>query len=170
MKRKDKKVFLTYWFYIFAFFITLLLFTSFVAFCIIYLCTVSVEVNPTVPTLYYLTPIAIIMAAFMISVSGYYHFQMTILTPEGVKSRCLWCTIRELKWEEVKEVRLQAYYISVQGGFVSGWFVFDDGEEKREVNGLMSKKTHIVLRYNKRTKAAVEKFCKDKLVVKEMYL
>ena len=165
MKKKDKKVFLTYWFYIFGFFIGTILTMGEVVFCIVCLCTDSKEV-----ILYYLTPIMIIMMVFMISVSGYYHFQMTILTPEGVKSRCLWCTIRELKWEEVKEVRLQAYYVSVQGGFASGWFVFDDGEERREVNGIMEKNTHIVLRYNKRTKAAVEKFCKDKLVVEEMYL
>lgn len=110
------------------------------------------EVNPTITPLYWVFPIYTLLALFCVWFLCYFFIQFTILTEEGIKVRCLWCTIRKLTWEEVKEVRLESFYVSVEGFFSSKWYLFDDGEQRIIKNGLVNKKTHITLNYSKRAK------------------
>ena len=93
-------------------------------------------------------------------------FQFIVLSEEGIKAKTVWRTIRALKWEEIKEVRYERFYISVQGGFSSGWFVFDDGVERKQVNGLIHKNTHITVKANKRTRKIIETFWHEPIVEK----
>ena len=63
-----------------------------------------------------------------------------------------------MKWEEVREVRKERFYVSVEGGFTSGWYVFDDGVERVMHSGIIKKNTHIAIPANKRNKKIIEQF------------
>lgn len=95
-------------------------------------------------------------------------FQFTVLSNEGVKTRTIWRTIRFIKWEDVKEIRYERYYVSVQGAFTCGWYLFDDGIERAQVNGLVSKKTHITVPASKRARKKIELFWHKPIVEKEI--
>ena len=56
------------------------------------------------------------------------------------------------KWEEVTEVCLQKFYVSVEGAFTSKWYVIRDGVNRPMRNGLTRKDSHITLPASKRTK------------------
>ena len=112
----------------------------------VFLFTVSPEENPTVKDLAYAIPISIILCILFVTALGAYMLQFTIISESGIKTRCLWRTIRKLKWEEVKEVRLESFYVSSANGFTSRWYVFDDGEERFQKNGIMHKNSHITLK------------------------
>lgn len=127
---------------------------------------VSPEVNPTITVFYWLLPISILMAIFMIFLMGY-AVQYVIVSEEGLKARCLWFTIRTLKWDEVKEVRCERFYVSVEGGFTSGWFVFDDGVERKQIgNGsvLRKKANYITLTASKRARKTIETYWNGPIV------
>lgn len=161
-----KKVFLGYWFYFFGGIILSLVSVGLVVFELAQIITVPIEVNPTMRVSYICFPFILIMAVFMVYMMGRNMFQFTIMTEEGIKARCLWNTIRKLKWEEVKEVRYEKFYVSVQGAFNCGWYVFDDGVERPQKNGLMSKKSHIVLPATKRVREAINQFYNGEVIEK----
>lgn len=158
-----KRVFTTYWFYFYGGIFIVLFCVGVIISEVIQIITVSVEVNPTMEVSYWLLPVLILLAIFMIAAMGFVCFQFTILTEDGIKVRCAWFTIRKLKWEEVKEVRLERFDISVPGAFKSKWYVFDDGVKRSQKNGLASKAGHITLSYSKRAKRAVEEFWKGEI-------
>ena len=89
---------------------------------------------------------------------GRYTIQFTVFTKDGIRARCLWGTIRYLKWEDVKEIRNERFFVSVQGGFTSGWYLFDDGVERVIRSGIVKKNTHITIPANKRNKKIIEEF------------
>ena len=107
-----------------------------------------------------------LILAIVVIALGAYMLQFTIISESGIKTRCLWRTIRKLKWEEVKEVRLESFYVSSANGFTSRWYVFDDGEERFQKNGIVHKNSHITLLYSKRAQRAVETFWKGEVVNK----
>ena len=84
--------------------------------------------------------------------------QFSIITEKGVRTRAICRTIRYLKWEDVKEVRFERLDVSVKGFFTSGWYLIDDGVERKQRNGLVSKKTHITFPATKRARKALETF------------
>ena len=161
-----KKVFLGYWYYLFGGVILSLLSIVCVVLQIVILICIPKEVNPTVTVLYWGLPLMFILAVLIIFILGRNILQFTIMTEEGIKARCLWNTLRKLKWEEVKEVRYERFYVSVQGAFSCGWYVFDDGVERVQRNGLMTKKSHITLPATKRVRKAIHQFYKGEVVEK----
>lgn len=165
-ERHEKQVFVGYWFYVFGGIFGFLLAFVCTGMQLVALLTVSPEVNPTIKDLYYSLPISIIIIIPFVIVLGYYMLQFTIISESGIKTRCLWGTIRELKWEEVKEVRLESFYVSSTNGFTSRWYVFDDGEKRLQKNGIVHKNSHITLLYSKRAQRAVETFWKGEVVNK----
>lgn len=155
-----KKIFIGYWFYmvgsIIAFAISLFVIVFIVARTII--APQELIVKMCVYS-FITTIIGITLIAFM----GYYMMQFVIVTEDGIKVRCLWCTIRKLRWEEVKEVRFQHFYVSVNGAFSCNWYVFDDGINRNEKSGVVKKNTHITLVASKRAKKVIEEFWKGEI-------
>lgn len=154
-----KQIFFPYWFHILAALIFPLL-------CIALLVLEILLPTEDVQTLYWCLPLTVIMTIFMIIAMGYYMMQFTIITNEVIKVRCLWCTIRTLKWQDVKEVRFEGVNISVQGGFSRGCYIFDDGIVRKKVgNGSILRKeaNYIVLPASKRAKVVIEKFWKNEI-------
>ena len=161
-----KQVFAGYWFYVFGGIFGFFGSFGLVIMEFVFLFTVSPEENPTVKDLAYAIPISIILCILFVTALGAYLLQFTIISESGIKTRCLWRTIRKLKWEEVKEVRLESFYVSSANGFTSKWYVFDDGEERFQKNGIVHKNSHITLNYSKRAKRAVETFWKGEVIDK----
>lgn len=162
-----KQVFVGYWFYVIGGSICgLLLPLGLIIFEALQILTVSKETNPTIVVSYYAFPFIVLLCSCLMFVIGYYALQFTIISESGIKTRCLWGTIRELKWEEVKEVRLESFYVSSTNGFTSRWYVFDDGEKRLQKNGIVHKNSHITLLYSKRAQRAVETFWKGEVVNK----
>ena len=159
-----RKVFLGYWYYFFGGIILAFVSIGLVVFEIAQLITVPKEVNPTITVLYWMLPLTFLGAVFMTCMMGFFMIQFTIMTEEGIEARCLWRRIRKLKWEEVKEVRYERFYVSVQGAFSSGWYVFDDGLERSQANGLMGKTTNITLPATKRVRKAINQFYKGEVI------
>ena len=162
-----KQIFAGYWFYVIGGSICgFLLPIGWIIFEVLQILTVSKETNPTMVVAYYAFPFVILTCFYLMFAIGYYALQFTIISESGIKTRCLWRTIRKLKWEEVKEVRLESFYVSSANGFTSRWYVFDDGEERFQKNGIVHKNSHITLNYSKRAKRAVETFWKGEVVDK----
>ena len=155
---KKRKIVFGYWFYNIGALIMMTLSLAESIFVVVQVITVSSEVNPTIKALYYLGPFVIIGLILFIYLLGYSVFRFVIFTKDGIRVRCLWGTIRYLKWEEIKEVRNERFYISVQGGFTSGWYLFDDGVERVARSGIVKKNTHITIPANKRNKKIIEQF------------
>jgi hypothetical protein len=165
-KHMKKRIFLGYWFYFFGAIIADIGTLAVVLFQVLSLIYVPVEVNPDVVTLYWSVPLTILMAIFMIGAMGYVGMQFTIISEEGIKVRCLWCTIRKLKWAEVKEVRCECFYVSVQGAFSSRWYVFYDGVDRPIRNGIAWKNSPITLPFSKRATKAINEFWKGEIIEK----
>lgn len=166
-----KQVFLGYWFYLFGMTIAISLSICMIVLEVWQLITIPPEENSTITALYWGLPISILVLITLIYLMGYCSLQFIILSENGIKARCLWFTLRELKWEEVKEIRYERLNVSVQGGFTSGWFVFDDGIERKQIgNGSVLRKNanQITLHASKRARRAIEYFT-DKPIV-EMYI
>ena len=170
VKMKKKKILFGYWFYNIGALILQIFFIAFDLFTIIQIIKVPIEVNPTMETLYYAEPFILISGIIQIYWLGYNVFRITIFSEEGIEVRGMWCTIRKLKWEEVKEVRNERFYVSVEGGFTSGWYLFDDGVERpRHHSGLCNKKTHITIPANKKNKQIIEEYYQGEIVEKCIY-
>ena len=122
------------------------------------------NITTSVPALLF----GIINFVYIIILTCNFLIQVTVISEEGVKTRSVWRTIRALKWEQVKEVRYERFYISVKGGFSSGWFVFDDGEERKQLNGLVRKNSHITGRATKRARKIIEMFWHGPIVEKDV--
>ena len=116
-----------------------------VAFAILFFCTIS-----------------------LIFAFGNFTLQFSVISEKGIKTRAVWRTIRFLKWEEVKEVRYERFYVSVLGGFTSGWYVIDDGIERHQHNGLVKKNSHITVRATKRARKAIDAFWHEQIVEKQI--
>lgn len=157
-----KQIFFPYWFH----FLAALIFPL--------LCIALLVLEILLPiedgsTLYWCLPLTVIMTIFMIIAMGYYMMQFTIITNDAIKVRCLWCTIRTLKWQDVKEVRYESINVSVQGGFTRGCYIFDDGITRKKIgNGsvLRKKANDITLPASKRAKIVIEEFWKSKIINK----
>lgn len=161
-----KRIFISYWFYFLGGIILVLGSMGLVIFEIVQILTISKEVNPTIIYSYYFFPLLVLLMFYMTFIAGYLLFQFIILTEEGIKVKCLWGTIRKLKWEEVKELRLEKFYVSTPGAFTAKWYVFDDGVNRKFTNGIASKKSHITLPYSKHKQKAIEEFWKGEIVEK----
>ncbi|MBE7067979.1 MAG: hypothetical protein E7381_01615 [Clostridiales bacterium] len=155
---KNKKIVLGSLFYFIGGIVESLLSIALFIFELLSLIFISPKVNPTITALYYGFPITTIACIVVVVGMGYIAFQFTIFTKDGIRVRCLWGTIRYLKWEEIKEVRNERFYVSVQGGFTSGWYLFDDGVERVKRSGIIKKNTHITIPANKRNKKIIEEF------------
>lgn len=112
--------------------------------------------------------VGIAMTSFIIVWACNFFMQFTVISEDCIKTRAVWRTIRALKWEQVKEVRYERLNISSRGGFTSGWFVFDDGVERNQPNGLVRKNTHIVMRATKRTRKIIDMFWRGPIVERNM--
>ena len=164
-----KHVFLGYWFYLVGAIIFISLSIGLIAFMAVMLITVSPEVNPTITELYWGLPLYAFLAIICTYLTGYYMVQYVIVSEVGIKARCLWFTIRTLKWEDIKEVRLEKFYVSVDGAFTSGWYVFDDGVERKKIgNGVILRKkaNHITLPSSKQAKKIIELYWHEPIVTK----
>ena len=131
------------------------------------LITVSPDRNPTISVLYWLLPLSILIALFMIFLMGYYIVQYVVISEEEIKVRCLWFTIRKLKWEEIKEIRYERFCVSIPGGVTSGRFVFDDGIERKQIgngNMLRKKANYITLTASKRAGKIIEIYWRKPIV------
>lgn len=156
-----KQIFFGYWFYLLSMAVITLLSVVILAIEVWQMVTVSPTANPTVTDLYWCMPITAAVVMVMIFLTGYYAIQIVILSEEGIKVRCLWCTIRKVKWSEIKEIRYEKLNVSTQGGFTSSWFVFDDGVVRKQIgNGSVLRRNanHITLHYSKRACKAIEYF------------
>lgn len=151
--KKKRKIILGYWYY------TIVggVFALILPWGPIVIMVMQMAYISLLPALYYFL-LWIAVCGLLWGLIGYYAIQFTILTEDGIKVRCLWRTIRKLKWKEIKEVRLEKFWVSVQGGFSSKWYVFDDGVERPFTNGIAHKNTHITLPSSERTKKIVGEF------------
>ncbi|MDE7440183.1 MAG: PH domain-containing protein, partial [Clostridia bacterium] len=127
-------------------------------FCIYFAATTSVEENHTVVVLYYLIPFFVASSIFFVCYAGFFLIQYTIISDLGITVRAPFRTIRKIKWEEIKEVREEKFYISVDGAFQTGWIIFDDGIDRPMRNGLVRKNTYIVVPNKKRNKKIIRMF------------
>jgi hypothetical protein len=157
-RMKNKKVVFSHLFYIIGGLVLMLLGVVEIIFVLLGIILVSPEINPTITVLYYTFPFIVALSILFVFLVGRYTIQFTVFTKDGVRVRCLWGTIRYLKWEDVKEIRNERFFVSVQGGFTSGWYLFDDGEERVMHSGIIKKNTHITIPANKRNKKIIEEF------------
>lgn len=158
--KMNKKIFIGYWFYmvgsIIAFIMSFLVIAFFIARTII-------APQEAIVKMCVYTFITIITGVTLMALMGYYMMQFVVVTEEEIKVRCLWCTVRKLRWEEIKEVRCERYYVSGKGAFSFNWYVFDDGVKRQEKSGVVKKNTHITLVASKRAKKAIEEFWKGEI-------
>ena len=110
----------------------------------------------------------IVNVAYFSIIGFVYLFQLTVFSDTGIKTKTVGRTIRELKWDEVKEVRYERFYVSVAGGFTSGWYVIDDGVVRQQRNGLVRKNSHITVRATKRARKVIEEFWHGPIVEKQI--
>lgn len=156
-----KQIFFGHKYYLF---VTLLVFVFaaiIIAIMVYSLIAVSPEVNPSIPVLYWMMPLFAVISITVIAFMGYFLVQYTVISEDGIKAKCLWCTIRKLKWEEVKEVRYERLYANPEWLLSPGWFVFDDGVVRRKtVNEFIIRKkaNYITLRAAQQTKEIIEKY------------
>lgn len=149
-----KKIVFGYWFYnIFP-----------IVFIGVWVFAIILISNYDVPLWVYI--IFIVEIAFFSIVGSVYYFQFTVFSDKGIKTRTILRTIRELKWDEVKEVRYERLYVSQPGAFTTGWYLFDDGVERKQLNGLGSKHTHITVKASKRTRKIIEQFWHGEIIEK----
>ena len=94
--------------------------------------------------------------------------QITIISENGIKTRAICRTIRYLKWEDVKEVRYERFDVSVKGFFTSGWYLIDDGVERKQPNGLVRKNSHITVKATKRARKALETFWHGPIIEEQL--
>ena len=164
-----KKIICGYWFYTVGFLILLLLHIGVTSF-IISLDIIYPEeylqsqLGASIVLVLMLVPGSV----YLIIVGGNLIIQFTVFSEKGIKVRAPFCTIRSLDWSEVKEVRYEKLYVSVPGGFTKGWYVFDDGIERKQGSGLVSKKSHIVVPATKRTKKIIETFWHEPIIEKQI--
>ena len=133
------------------------------------LCILVITIAPTESdksSIIGLTIAISLMMLFFFLVTCHFLFQYTVISEKGIKARTVWRTLRALKWEEVKEVRYERFYVSVQGGFTTGWYVFDDGVERKQANGLVGKYSHITVKASRRAKKIIETFWHEPIVEK----
>ena len=163
-----KHVFFGYWYYRFIF-INFFVFSAITIGIMTYsLIEVSPEDNSSIPMLYWLVPLFTVILITVMAVLGYYMLQWVVVSEEGIKARCLWCTIRKLKWEEVKEIRYEMFYVNREWAYSSGWYVFDDGAVRRQRSGIFNKKSHITLRATKRAEEVIGKYWQQPIVTRVM--
>lgn len=115
--------------------------------------------------------VIIFLLIFTISIffaTCHYLFQFTVFSEEGIETRTIWRTIRFLKWKDVKEVRLEKYYVAVMRGTAPNkWLIFDDGVERQRSGGLVNKKTYITISATKKARMLVEEFWHGPIIEKE---
>lgn len=93
--------------------------------------------------------------------------QFAVISENGIKIKTIFRTIRFLEWSLVKEIYYKKLYISFRYGFKTGWFVFDDGIEREQHVGGVTKKTHIVVPSSKRNRKIIEMFWHEPIIEKE---
>ena len=165
VKMKKKKILFGYWFYNIGCIIAIILSVAMMVFMIVSFILLKETFDQKLSEIS-----CCLIAIIVIYLSGYHVFRITIFSEEGIEVRGMWCTIRKLKWEEVKEVRNERFYVSVEGGFTSGWYLFDDGVERpRHHSGLCNKKTHITIPANKKNKQIIEEYYQGEIVEKCIY-
>ena len=152
-----KQVIFVHWYYILLAIIFSLVFIAIVVTEAVLLITVSPEVNPAITKLNFMIPLSCVILILEIAVIGYYMIQYVVVSEEGIKWRCLWRTIRTLKWEEVKGIRFQPNAGQV-GALTSGWFVIDDGVERKLRIGIFVRNSYIVMRATTRAKKVLEQY------------
>ena len=101
---------------------------------------------------------------FLVIIAGSQIIQFVVVSEKGIKIRAPFRTIRALEWSEVKEVRHEKFYVSVHGGFSTGWYVFDDGMERKQYSGFVSKKSHITVHASKRARKIIEAFWHEPII------
>lgn len=152
-----------YWFYTFAAIILTAVAITINVICILSMVYQS-EDNflPVAFAILFFCTIALIFAF------GNFTLQFTLISENGIKTRAVWRAIRSIKWDEVKEVRYEKFHVSVLGGFTSGWYIIDDGVERKQFNGLVRKNSHITVRATKRARKAIEAFWHGIIVEKQI--
>lgn len=119
---RNKKIFISYWFYVFGFVLFICLTIAECALGIHVLLTRPDQIPPAI----FFIVCGALSSFLLFFLAGEKLLQWTIIDKKGVRVRCLHKTIIKKSWDEIKVVYIKSYPVSVSYGFHIKYIVFED--------------------------------------------
>ena len=101
---------------------------------------------------------------FFIIIMGKKMFQWIIIDENHITAKCIYGTIKKIKWDDLKDIVFERFDIG-SPGIKSGWFVFvEEGKRLYQKNGVITKDSYITLKSNRKTLETIKCYWNKKII------